>query len=350
MKSIQTAAPGAPLVEVQLETPTPSGTEVLIRTVAVGVCHSDVHLHDAVIDLGDGQQATAGFPGMTLGHEIFGEVVALGPDASGVSIGDRRVVYPWIGCDDCRVCARGDSHLCGSPRTLGTRQPGGFGDHVVVPHARYLHDKGDADDALSCTYACSGLTAYSALQKVGPLGAGDEVVIIGVGGVGMNAVRIARAVFDIQPIVVDIDDRKLRAASEFGVQHVFNSKHDAAAEQIRKLTDGGVRVVIDFVGSESSSQFALGLLCKGGKLILVGLFGGGFKMPLPLFPLQARTVEGSYVGSPAQMDELMALVRAGKIPPIAIEEREASAEAATRTLADLVAGEVAGRVVLMYGS
>lgn len=350
MKSFQTAAAGAPLVDTEVDTPEPVGNEVLLKTIAAGVCHSDVHLHEAKFDLGDGKSMIAGFPGMTLGHEILGEVVALGPDASGVSVGDKRVAYPWIGCGACPICARGDEQLCNAPQSLGIMKGGGFGDHVLVPHARYLHDKGDTDDALSCTYACSGLTAYGALQKIDKSGPDDGVVILGAGGVGMNAVQIARACMDMKPIVVDIDDTKLEAASKAGVEHVFNSNDKNAAKEIVKLTKGGAVATIDFVGAESSSQFALRTLCKGGKLIVVGLFGGSFKMPLPMIPILARTIQGSYVGSPAQMDELMALVRAGTIPAIPIEEREATAEVATQTLADLVAGKVTGRAVLMYSS
>ena len=91
MIAYQTTTPGAALVEVELETPVPQGTEVLVKTVACGVCHSDIHMHDGVFNLGNGKQLEVGREGMVLGHEIFGEVVAVGPDAEGVQIGDRRL-------------------------------------------------------------------------------------------------------------------------------------------------------------------------------------------------------------------------------------------------------------------
>ena len=100
MISYQTTTPGAALVEVETETPQPQGTEVLIKTVACGVCHSDIHMHDGVFELGGGKQLEVGQEGMVLGHEIFGKVVALGPDAEGAAIGDFRVVFPWIGCGE----------------------------------------------------------------------------------------------------------------------------------------------------------------------------------------------------------------------------------------------------------
>ncbi|MDH5670534.1 MAG: alcohol dehydrogenase [Myxococcales bacterium] len=348
MKAFQTGAPGAPLIDKELPTPEPTGTEVLLKTVAAGVCHSDVHIHEAKFDLGEGKVMPAGFPGMTLGHEITGEVVALGPDAEGVAVGDRVVAFPWIGCGSCRQCERGEENLCGRAQNLGIARSGGFGDHVLVPHPRYLFDKGETADALSCTYACSGLTAYGALRKVGELPSGARIVIVGAGGVGMNAVQIARSAFDIDPIVCDIDEAKLEAAKAAGVEHVFNAADPESAKAIKTLTGGGAYAALDFVGSENSTQFALKTLEKGGKLVVVGLFGGSLKFPLPMIPILARTIQGSYVGSLAEMGELMELVRAGKIPAIPIEERPASAENATRTLQDLRDGKVAGRAVLMY--
>ena len=108
MISYKTTTPGAPLAKVESQTPQPQGTEVLVKTVACGVCHSDIHMHDGVFELGNGKQLQVHSEGMVLGHEIFGEVVAVGPDAENVNIGDRRVVYPWIGCGSCAACKRGE--------------------------------------------------------------------------------------------------------------------------------------------------------------------------------------------------------------------------------------------------
>lgn len=343
MISYQTATPGAPLVETITDTPIPGGTEVLLKMVACGVCHSDIHLHDGAFELGGGKQLDVGRQGLVLGHEIFAEVVAFGPDAENVEIGDRRVVYPWIGCGECPICQRGDEHLCTPGRALGIVVNGGFADHVLIPHSRYLFDKGDVSDSLAGTYACSGLTAFSALKKVGELNSGDEVVIIGAGGVGMMAIQIARAQ-GIDPIVVDIADEKLAAARDLGVTRTYNSSDAGSAKEIRKAT-AGVYAVIDFVGAEASVNYGLSCLRKGGMLIIVGLYGGALNVPLPFIPMNARIIQGSYVGSLADMGELMELVRAGKIAPIAIQERPLSE--ASDALADLKAGKVSGRQVLV---
>ena len=344
MISYQTALPGATLVEVESETPTPQGTEVLVKTVACGVCHSDIHMHDGVFNLGNGKQLEVGREGMVLGHEIFGEVVALGPDAQDAEVGDRRVVYPWIGCGECSACKRGEEQLCTPGRALGIAVQGGFADHVIIPNSRYLFDKGDVLDSLAATYACSGLTAYSALKKIGELQPDDAVVIIGAGGVGMMAIQIAISSMGIDPIVVDIDEAKLSTARELGVTRTFNSSDPQTSKELRKTT-GGAFAVLDFVGAEASVNYGLGCLRKGGMLVIVGLFGGALNIPIPFLPMNARVIQGSYVGTPQDMAELMELVRAGKIAPIEIQERPLSE--ASAALADLKAGKVQGRQVLV---
>ena len=344
MISYQTATPGAPLVKVESETPAPQGTQILIKTVACGVCHSDIHLHEGVFELGNDKRLEVGREGQVLGHEIFGEVVAIGDAVEAVKIGDRRVVFPWIGCGECASCKRGEEHYCTPGRGLGIVNSGGFADHVLVPHGRYLFDKGEVSDSLAATYACSGLTAYGALKKVSDCGKDDDLVIIGAGGVGMMAIQIALSVFNIKPIVVDIDDEKLAKASSLGAKMTFNSSDRLQVKELKKATGGGAYAVVDFVGAESSVNFGLSSLRKGGKLIIVGLFGGALNIPIPFIPMNARTIQGSYVGSLEEMTELMAMVREGKIAPIQIEERPL--DQATQTLADLKAGKVTGRVVL----
>jgi D-arabinose 1-dehydrogenase-like Zn-dependent alcohol dehydrogenase len=343
MISYQTSAPGAPLIEVETKTPEPQGSEVLIKTIACGVCHSDIHMHEGVFDLGGGKQLEVGREGMVLGHEIFGEVIALGPDAQDAEIGDRCVVFPWIGCGECAACKRGDEQLCTPGCALGIAHAGGFADHVMVPHSRYLFDKGDVMDSLAATYACSGLTAYGALKKIGKLHEGDDIVIIGAGGVGMMAIQIARAL-GMDPIVVDIDDDKLEAARALGVNRSYNSSELQTAKDIRQTT-GGAYAALDFVGAEASVSYGLGCLRKGGMLIIVGLYGGSLTLPIPFIPMNARIIQGSYVGGLEDMAELMAMVREGKIAPIQITERPL--KEANQALIDLKAGNVRGRQVLI---
>tara|TARA_B100000029_G_scaffold516206_1_gene627656 strand:+ start:17632 stop:18684 length:1053 start_codon:yes stop_codon:yes gene_type:complete len=349
MKAYQVTNPGDPLELHEVETPKPSGQEVLLKTISCGVCHSDVHIHEGAFDLGNGNKMeldAAGIPvPYTLGHEIFGEVIDMGADAS-VEKGMKFVIYPWIGCGDCEICSTGEEHLCNAAQNIGVQKSGGFGDHVLVPDSKYLYEAGDIEDHLAGSYACSGLTAYSALKKGAPYYGNNKVVIVGVGGVGMMGLQIAKAAFDCNPIVVDVDDAKLELALENGASAAFNSSKEDSMMQILEQTEGGALTVIDFVGSELSVGFGINLLAKGGKYVIVGLYGGELRFPLPLIPLMERCIQGSYVGSPQDMTELMALVRDNKVDPIPIEKRNASE--AHQTLLDLKDGKIIGRVALIH--
>ena len=348
MLSYQVTAYGRPLERRETALPEPRGEEVLLRVGACGVCHSDLHLWEGAFDLGDGKRLdlTRGrdLP-HTLGHEIAGEVVAVGPEASGVAVGDRRVVYPWLGCGDCPRCRTGDEHLCPTGHPVGVGCAGGFADHVLLPHPSCLFEYAPLGEALAATYACSGLTAYGALRKaVGAGAASGELLIVGLGGVGMAALGLLPSLVDAPVLCADVDAARLEVAGTRGAAATFDAAAPDAIKQVRRRTGDGVAAAIDFVGSERSAAFALGALAPGGTLVVVGLFGGALKLSLPLLPLKHLTIRGSYVGSPAEMAELLALGRSGSVPELPIAERPLAA--AQAALDDLRAGRVIGRVVL----
>ncbi|HTV90732.1 MAG TPA: alcohol dehydrogenase [Stellaceae bacterium] len=353
MRAMQIIDWGKPLEMREYADPEPQGEEVLLRVEAAGVCHSDVHLWDGHFDLGDGKQISMASRGMslpfTMGHEIAGEVVALGPHASGVEVGDKVVAYPWIGCGECAVCRRGEELLCNNPRTLGTRVAGGYGSHVIVPHGRYLLPYSGVPQALAATYTCSGITAFSALKKTREhvASADDHVVIIGAGGVGGSAVHIAPAAVPGKIVVADIDAQKRAHARQMGAVATIDNAAPDAVRQVMQATGGGAAAAIDFVGSPQTMAFGINALRKGGKLVMVGLYGGACPVSTVMFPFKMMTIEGSYVGTLEDLRELLALVQAGKVPPIPIETRPA--EAAGEALADLKSGgKVRGRVVLQH--
>ncbi|MDE2462552.1 MAG: alcohol dehydrogenase catalytic domain-containing protein [Alphaproteobacteria bacterium] len=338
---------GKPLQAIEAATPEPKGTEVLLQVEHAGVCHSDVHIHDGYFDLGGGNRlplATLKLP-HTLGHEIQGKVVAVGPDAKDVKPGARYAAFPWIGCGDCAACARNEENLCLKPRQLGcsSNVPGGYASHVLVPHPKYLLDFGSAEPALAAAYMCSGLTAFGAMKKVGKVTANDPVVVLGCGGVGMMGVQFAKALFGRGPIAADIDTGRLEAAKKAGAIAAYNTRDDGVAKRFVAET-GGAYAVVDFVGSEQSFAFANAIVRKGGRIIIVGLFGGAMTMPLPLFPMRALTIAGSFVGSLPEAREMMDLVRAGKVDPIPYQTRPLAE--ASKTLDDLRAGKIIGRVIL----
>ncbi len=337
---------GAPLEGVELETPKPEGAQVLMEVTHAGVCHSDVHIHDGYFSLGGEEKLDLTMRDLPhiLGHEIEGNVSAVGPDVKSVKVGDHGVLYPWIGCGECSICARGEEHLCPMGRVLGVNWGGGFSTHCLVPHEKYVLDSEGIAPGLAATYMCSGITAYGAIKKLKRLVGEEQILLIGMGGVGMMGLQFAAALFDKAPFVADVDEQKLQAAMGAGAAEVFNLKEQDALGKIMTLTEGGVAGVVDFVGSEESAAAANGAVRRGGGVVLVGLFGGAFQMPLPMFPLRAFFMAGSFVGSYDDTKEMLALVKAGKISPIPIETRPL--DKANAALEDLRAGKVMGRVVL----
>lgn len=320
---------------------------MILRIGSCGVCHSDVHLHDGYFDLGGGNKLdmtrALQLP-RTLGHEIAGTVVAVGPNAQGVAVGDRRVVFPWIGCGSCSLCADGREHLCNRPQSLGIQRDGGFATHVTVPDAKYLVDYGSLAEEQACTYACSGLTAYSALKKVGKVGPQDPLLIIGAGGVGLSGIRLARQMFGVAPIVVELDQSKWDVAREAGAGEIIDPNADGALKNLLKATGGGVAAAIDFVGAAPTFNFGFGALRKAGKLVCVGLFGGATPITPALVSMKAVSVEGSYVGSLQEMQELMTLARSGVLPALPVTTLPL--DQAFTALEDLRAGRIRGRAIL----
>ena len=347
MKAYQVVENGKPLEEKNLDTPAPKGKEILLKTLSCGVCHSDVHIHDGYFDLGGGMQLpTPLLEPLTMGHEIFGEVVSVGEEVSNINVGEKYVAYPWIGCGDCELCNTDKTHYCMNNSNLGINVSGGYGDHVIVPGEQYLFDAGDTPDSLAGSYACRGLTAFSALRKAEPFPHDNSLVIVSAGGLGLLALKIARAAYGINPIVLDIDDEKLEVAKNLGASCVINTSKENAAEKIMEATGGGAKSIVDFVGAEASVNLGYQCLAIGGTQVVVGLFGGQMNIALPLMTLTEKKLMGSYVGSLGEMKDLMKLVSAGKIEPVEVESRDVSE--ANRTLEEMKSGKLLGLVSLTH--
>src|SRR5437762_3590640 len=352
MKSFQVADFNAPLKEVNQPTPQPAGTQVLIKVKAAGVCHSDLHIWEGGYNLGHGRKPLSlkdrgvSLP-LTMGHESVGEVLAFGPDAAkdphGIKVGDTALVYPWIGCGVCEVCRAGDENMCLKPRSLGVYCDGGYADHMTVPHPRYLLNLDGLDPVTAAPYACSGVTTYSALKKV-QADFNSPIVIFGAGGLGLMALSLLKAMGGKGAIVVDIDARKREAAEAAGALATVDGKAPDALEQLAKKAGAPIRAVIDLVGNAQTTQLGFDCLTKGGKLVIVGLFVGGAPWALPLIPIKAITIQGSYVGNLRDTEELLELVRNKMIAPIPVTPMPLAR--ANDALVELQKGRLVGRAVL----
>ncbi|MEA2792292.1 MAG: alcohol dehydrogenase, propanol-preferring [Acetobacteraceae bacterium] len=340
---------GQPLQEIELPTPEPKGTEVLLEVTHCGVCHSDLHIWDGYYDVGGGQKMSLKDRGVVLplamGHEIVGRVVKLGPDATGIKPGDLRIVFPWLGCGQCEKCLSEDDNMCSvAARSLGVFANGGYGTHVVAPHPRHLVDPGGLDPAVAATYACSGITVYSAIKKVMPLKPTQPIVLVGAGGLGLNAIAVLKALKHQNIIVVDISAEKRDAATKAGASKTVDGSGEGVAKRIMEAAGGPVSAVIDLVNGTATARFAFGALDKGGKLIQVGLFGGELTLALPIMAMRALTVQGSYVGNPKELRELVKLAQDGDLQalPVATVPQNQANDALMR----LRDGKVTGRLVL----
>lgn len=337
-----------PFVATESSTPVPCGKEVVVDVSACGLCHSDVHLYEGFFDLGDDAKVDATRivdPPRTLGHEIVGTVSAIGPDVNNARIGDKRVIFPWIGCGQCGICERGDQHLCNRPAALGLHRDGGFATQVLVPDEEYLIDFGPLPEAQACTYACSGLTAYSALKKVMPFPKEGSLLIIGAGGVGLSAIRLAKSLDLPAPLVAEIDQTKWELAKEAGAADVIDPTAAGVIRDVIKLTRGGVQGALDFVGSGSSFDLGFNTLGKAGTLVSVGLLGGATKISPAMISMKAVNLRGSYVGSLEEMRELMEIARSGNLPDLPVSTKPMTE--VNEALQSLRNGQVRGRIVML---
>ncbi len=349
MRAWAVTQPGKTLQEIDRPTPEPTGTEVLLEVTHCGVCHSDLHLWEGYYDLGSAgkyDMVARGIPmPMVLGHEIVGRVVRCGPQAQGVTAGDLRIVYPWVGCGVCARCRAEEDNLCAQPRSIGIFQPGGFGSHVMAPHPRHLVDPGLLNPALAATYACSGITVFAAIKKLMPLPPDTPIVLIGAGGLGLSAIGVLRALGHRNIVSVDTSAEKRAAAEAAGATATVDGNAEKLSRAISQACGALPVAILDLVNGSGTARAAYDALAKGGKLVMVGLFGGELTIPLPFMPIRAIALQGSFVGTPNDLRELVALAQSGALPKLPVEtlpQREADA-----ALQRLKQGHVTGRLVLV---
>ena len=338
-----------PLEQIEMTLPEPKGSEVLLEVTHCGVCHTDLHLIDGYYDLGEEQKLSLQARGLKLpiapGHEVLGRAVKLGPDAYGIGLGDRRIVYPWIGCSECPACKSGAGNMCAvANKSFGIFRNGGYATHVCVD-AAYLVDPGDIEPAFACTLACSGITAYNAAKKILPPEPDMPVVVLGCGGLGLAAIAILKKLGQQAIIAVDVKDESLQAARVAGASASVNSLSagDAVAE-IQAAAGREILGVVDFVGSPITFNLGTGVLAKGGTFAVLGLYGGSVSLSIALLPIRAQTIVGCYAGSIEDLRELVALAQNNGLPALNIDCRHKSE--CNDILTDLKNGKIAGRVVM----
>jgi alcohol dehydrogenase len=276
----------------------------------------------------------------TLGHEIAGVVEEVGAEASSDLIDAKKAVFPWIGCGQCRDCLNGDENLCLKQRFLGVSIDGGFASHVLVPDAKYLLDYDPLPVNQAATLMCSGVTAYGALKRLADRPRQRNLLLIGLGGVGMMGLSFAQAMFKQKISVADLNP----AALQNGAAVAYDPAEPEITRRIVKETEGGFDEIVDFAGNEKSMAFAVSVVARGGKIVVSGLMGGNFSLPMVQWIYKRMTIEGFMVGTLTEARELMALARGGKIKPTPIKEEPMGD--VQNWIDALRAGKVVGRIVL----
>jgi alcohol dehydrogenase/propanol-preferring alcohol dehydrogenase len=339
---------GQPLEKIRLELPEPKNSEVLIEVTHSGVCHSDLHFWEGYYDLGGGNKFRMSDRGVKLphamGHEVLGNVAKLGPMAQGVKLGDRRIVYPWVGCGECWRCRAGEDNLCDKPESIGMIRNGGMAKYVLVKDPKCLVDPGDVDPAVACTFGCSGVTVLCAIQKLFPVSPELPVVLMGAGGLGLTAISMLNALGYLKVVSVDITPKSREAAVAAGAVAAIDGKAEDARAQILSQTGGPVCSVLDFVNSSDTAALAFSVLAKGGKMVQVGLLGGELNLSLVGLVAKAATIIGSSTGTVKHLEEVTRLAQQKRLAriPITTMPKDQANEALTL----LRQGKVVGRLVL----
>jgi alcohol dehydrogenase, propanol-preferring len=328
------AAGRAELVDVP--TPEPGPGEVLLRVLAAGVCRTDV---DLLRSGGDGLELP-----VTLGHEIVGEVVA------GADRGAIVAVYELLGCGGCAACGRGEDNVCRElvPGAVGITRDGGMAEHVVVP-ARNLVTLGDMDPVHAAPLTDAGMTALHAVERARPLlEPGATAVVIGIGGLGHLAVQFLRATSEVRVLAVDVDRARLDLGAELGADDGVLTGPDAADGIVAANGGRKVDAVFDFVGAQQSLDLAAAITGRGGAIVVTGGGGGRLSVTAQMgaggAPDREIAIAHTFGGTRDDLSRALALAEAGRVRTH-VEVFELAA--AGRVLADLEAGNVLGRAVLV---
>jgi 2-desacetyl-2-hydroxyethyl bacteriochlorophyllide A dehydrogenase len=262
MKAIRMIEPGRPLQLQQIPIPSIGEKDILVRVHAAGICHSDAHYRAG--------RSRMGMMPITLGHEVAGEVELIGPQVTNVKAGERICLHYNISCGECYHCNTGNEQFCDTVRMIGHHVDGGYAEYIAVPERNAIHLPDEIPYEEGATLMCASATALHALQKA-RVKAGETVAVFGVGGLGLSAIQLAKALGATQVFAVDIKLDKLELASEYGAIPVNASRVDAV-EEIRKFTKGkGVNVTLELIGLPKTMGQAIESLGLMGRAVIVGL-------------------------------------------------------------------------------
>ncbi len=328
---------GKPLVLRECEVPSPGTGQILVKTEACGVCHTDLHAAHGDWPL----KPTLPF---IPGHEAIGLVAAVGSGVTIVKEGDR-VGVPWLysACGHCEYCLAGWETVCPDAQFGGYTRNGGFAEYLLADPNYVAHVPAGLSAIDAAPLICAGLTSYKGIKETGAK-PGEWVAISGAGGLGHLGIQYAKAM-GLLVCAIDIDEGKLAHAKRLGAEVTINAKNGDPSAAVKKATGGGAHGVLITAPSLIAFKQGVGMTRKRGTCVLVGLPPGEF--PVPLFDVVANciTIRGSFVGTRRDMAEALAFAAMGKVKA----DIELQPLSSINQIFDrLEHGDVASRVVLDF--
>lgn len=340
MKAVRYYGPGQPFRLEEVDRREPEAGEVLVRVTASGVCHTELHFRSGLLDLGVAP--------IIMGHEVVGCIEEVGDDVPQERVGERVIVYYYLGCGECAHCRVGDEHLCPHLRAeYGFISDGGYAEYVTVPARNCVVLPDSIPDVEAAPIGCGVTTAVHA-AKLAELGIGEWAVVYGVGGVGFGLVQLSRAM-GARPIAVGRSPQKLERALQLGAEFAVNAAEASVSERIREITGGaGADVVFECVGTEETMREASAALGRRGRLVFVGYSPDSFSVhPIQLVVFEQKVL-GSVGATLQDLHEAVDLVARGVVRTVV--DRTLPLERFESGLGALEHGELVGRAVLVPGA
>lgn len=335
MKAAVVRAFGQPLAIEEMPVRRPGKNEILVKIIASGVCHTDLHA-------ANGDWPVKPKLPLIPGHEGLGYVVALGEDVDYIKEGDI-VGVPWLysACGHCEHCITGWETLCESQKNGGYSVDGGYAEYVVAD-ARYVgHLPSGINFTAMAPILCAGVTVYKGLKET-EVKPGQWVAISGIGGLGHVAVQYAKAM-GMHVAAIDIADDKLQLAKKLGAELVVNAKQQDPGTYLKKETQGGVHGVLVTAVSPIAFKQSLSALRRKGTIALNGLPPGSFDLPIFETVLNRHTIRGSIVGTRKDLQEAIDFAVEGKVKTTV---HSAKLEDINTIFDEMKKGEIEGRMVL----
>lgn len=327
-----------PLDIREVDDPRPGPGEVIVRTRAAGICRTD-------LKIAGGGIPTVPTP-LIMGHELAGEVAALGPGVRGVEEGTRVSVGLDISCGTCHYCRRGKLDYCARLLRLGLEEDGALADYVRVPAANLIEIPPTVTFAQAATVPDAIASPYHAVMNRAGVRAGQTIAIYGLGGLGLSAVQIA-AVAGARVIAIARTKQRRELARELGATWLIDPNDGEVSAQIRTVTDGlGVHAFIDLVGIEGSADQGVLSCRKGGRVVVVGYFVPRLNAGMMRLVYDEVSIMGSRSSTREELLEAMALVGQGRIQPVI--GAQLTLDQVNEGLDQLAGGAVIGRAVVDF--